>query len=96
MPYIMPITKEEEKKKKKKEEEEEEKKKEEEKEEEEEEEEEEEKKKKKKKKTKKNTQPHSGHLLTFLCIPVPHPRSLSPCSTITDLPFHLSFLIPSR
>jgi hypothetical protein len=43
-----------------------------------------------------NTQTHSIHLQTFLYIPVPHPRSLNPHSTINDLPFHLSFLIPSR
>jgi hypothetical protein len=43
-----------------------------------------------------NTQPHSVQLLTSLHISVPHPLSVSPRSTITDLPFHLSFLIPSR
>jgi hypothetical protein len=43
-----------------------------------------------------DTQTHSIHFQTFLYIPVPHPRSLNPRSTINDLPFHLSFLIPSR
>jgi len=43
-----------------------------------------------------NTQTHSIHIQAFLYIPVPHPRSLNPRSTINDLPYHLSFLIPSR
>ena len=39
-----------------------------------------------------NTRTHSVQLLTSLHISVPHPLSLSPCSTVTDLPSHLSSL----
>jgi hypothetical protein len=43
-----------------------------------------------------NTQTHSVHVRTFLYRSVPLTLSFSIHSTITDLPFHLSFLIPSR